>query len=148
MNAFIANIENRRDRALLPDLDSLANVFGKYPDIQAVYLFGSVAEGRTHVESDMDLAIVPRLEFCPPLKLDVLADLARIGFCDVDLVILDTDDIVLLHEAVRQNNVIYQTEEFDRGAFYSMVVRRYLDFQPYLMVQRHALKSRILHGQS
>ena len=76
----------------------------------------------------------------------MLADLARIGLCDVDLVFLDTDDIVLKYEAVRQNQLVYQGADFDRGAYYSQVVRKYLDFLPYLEVQRQAYQRRILGG--
>jgi hypothetical protein len=66
----------------------------------------------------------------------------------VDLVFLDTDDVVLNYEAVRQNCVVYQKEDFDRGAMYSRVIRTYLDFSPHLKVQRKAYKRRILHGAS
>jgi hypothetical protein len=74
--------------------------------------------------------------------------LARAGFCDVDLVFLDVRDVVLRHEAVRLNCVIYQADDFDRGEMYSRVVREYLDFLPYLKVQREAYKRRILSGQN
>lgn len=56
------------------------------------------------------------------------------------------DDIVLRYEAVRQNVLVYAAEDFDRGEMYSRVVRAYLDFLPYLKVQREAYKRRILHG--
>jgi predicted nucleotidyltransferase len=134
-------------KARLPDLQILSEVFRKYPDIQAVYLFGSFAAGNVHRESDLDLAIVPRRGSVREKRLDVLADLARYGFCNVDLVFLDTDDIVLKYEAVRQNRLVYQAEDFDRGAMYSKIVRQYLDFVPYLNVQREAYKRRILLGQ-
>ena len=129
-----------------PDVQLLSGIFKKYPDVQAVYLFGSFVSGRTHAESDLDVAIVPRHPQVRDAKLDMLADLAHAGFCDVDLVFLDTNDIVLKYEAVRQNQVVYQTEDFDRGSFYSEVVRKYLDFLPYLEVQRKAYKRRILSG--
>lgn len=128
------------------DLEALARVFRKYPEVQAVYLFGSAAEGRTHAESDIDLAVVPRSPAARARRLDILADLAREGFCEVDLVFLDTDDIVLKYEAVRLNQVVYQTEDFDPGEMYSRVVRQYLDFLPYLQVQREAYKRSILNG--
>jgi hypothetical protein len=80
--------------------------------------------------------------------LDILADLARAGFCDVDLVFLDTDDIVLKYEAVRQNQLVYHREDFDRGAFYSQVVRQYLDFLLCLEVQRKAYQRRVMLGQT
>jgi predicted nucleotidyltransferase len=56
---------------------------------EAVYLFGSSASGRMHAESDLDLAVVPRHPQIVSRKLDILVDLARIGFCDVDLVFLN-----------------------------------------------------------
>lgn len=128
------------------DVEHLARIFREYPEILAVYLFGSAAEGQMHRESDLDLAIVPRTPAARARRLDILADLARVGFCNVDLIFLDTDDIVLKYEAVRLNRVIYQTADFDPGEIYSRIVRQYLDFLPYLRVQREAYKRRILDG--
>ncbi|NJN68649.1 MAG: nucleotidyltransferase domain-containing protein [Chloroflexaceae bacterium] len=141
-------MRNPSDFSVLPD------IFRRYPDIQAVYVFGSVATGTAHAESDLDLAIVPatrgeggtvrdhHLDI-----LDILTDLARHGFCHVDLVFLDTQDMVLRYEAVRHNILVYQREDFDRGSYYSLVVRQYFDFLPYLKVQREALKRRMMDGQ-
>ena len=125
----------------------LVNIFSKYPEIQAVYLFGSSSTGKTHAESHLDLAVIPRSAQAHSQKLDILTDLARLGFDNVDLVFLDTDDIVLRYEAIKHNQLIYQTEEFDRGTLYSKVVCQYLDFLPYLKVQREAYKRRIISGQ-
>ena len=122
-------------------------IFHKYPDIQAVYLFGSSATGKTHRESDLDLAVVPRSHLVRGQKLNILTDLARLGFDNIDLIFLDVDDIVLRYEAVKHNQLIYQSEDFDRGTLYSTVVRQYLDFLPFLKVQRDAYKRRILNGQ-
>jgi hypothetical protein len=72
--------------------------------------------------------------------------LARAGFCDVDLVFLDTDDIVMQYEAVRHNRLVYQAPGVDRGEAYSRIVQKYLDFYPYLVVRQKALKARILDG--
>jgi predicted nucleotidyltransferase len=124
-----------------------ADVFCKYPEIQAVYLFGSSATEKKHRESDLDLAIVPRSPQARSQKLDILAELTRLGFDNVDLIFLDTDEIVLRYEAVKHNQLIYQSDDFDRGTLYSTVVRQYLDFLPYLKVQREAYKRRILNGQ-
>ena len=125
----------------------LTKVFKRYPGILAVYLFGSSATGFTHQESDLDLAVVPVNNQVRNQKLNILTDLARMGFDNIDLVFLDTDDIVLKYEAVKHNLLIYQTENFNRGEMYSKVVRQYLDFKPYLKVQREAYKRRLIHGQ-
>ncbi len=132
-----------KNSTTLPDLGILSKVFQEYPDILAVYLFGSSAADRTHRESDIGLVIVPRNSSIRTKRLDILTDLARSGFCSVDLVFLDTSDIVLKYEAVRQNKLVYQTEDFDRGELYSRILRQYFDFSPYLKVQRAAYKRRI-----
>lgn len=130
-----------------PDLKLLVNVFKNYPEIQAVYLFGSTGSGRMHEESDIDMMVIPGTTSLRKQKLSMLEDLARYGFCNVDLVFLDLNDIVLQYESVRQNCVVYQKLGFDRGATYSRIVRKHLDFYPYLTVQRKAYKKRILHGK-
>jgi predicted nucleotidyltransferase len=131
-----------------PDTKILEKVFQKYPEIEAVYLFGSAGTGKSHKESDIDLTIYPDTPELRRQKLAILTELARFGFCNVDLVFMDENDIVLQYEAVRQNIVVYQTPGFDRGSTYSNIVRRYLDFYPYLTEQRNAYKERILGGQS
>jgi hypothetical protein len=140
-------MENERD-VRRPALDLLPGILTRYADIRAVYLFGSAAEGKEGPDSDIDLAIVPRSADLRKRRLDILADLARAGFCRVDLVFLDVDDIVVKFEAVRQNRIIYQAEDFEAGAFFSRIVRQYWDFLPYLAIQRRAFKRRLLDGQS
>ena len=133
------------------ELVRLEVVFRQFPSIRAVYLFGSVARGTQHRDSDLDLAILSTPDCTGDtqrkLKLDILAELARHGFDNVDLVLLDTENILLKYEAIRQNRLVYAVPGFDRGAIYSDVVRKYLDFRPYLAVQREAYKQRVLHDQ-
>lgn len=143
-----AEMDLTTGNAKTPDLRLLVEIFSRYPGVQAVYLFGSAGSGRAHQQSDLDLAIVPHSPAVREQKLDILADLARRGFCDVDLTFLDTDDVVLRYEVVRQNRVVYGADDFDRGALYSRVIRQYLDFLPYLEVQRAAYKRRILGDQT
>ena len=131
-----------------PPLDILKTVFQRYPTIQAVYLFGSSASGRTHAESDLDLAVLADENSLCGRKLDILTELAKNGFCNVDLIFLPSDDIVLQFEAVRLNRIVYQRPDFDAASVFSLIVRRYLDFLPFLKVQREAYKQRILHGQA
>jgi predicted nucleotidyltransferase len=126
-----------------PDLTHLERVFRKYPDIQAVYLFGSVASGKTHTESDLDLAILPGNSSLREHKLDILTELAREGYSEVDLVFLDTDDVVIRFESVRRNRLLYCAKDFDANAFFSLTLRQYFDFAPYLKTQREAYKRRL-----
>ena len=136
----------KQETQLTVDTTKLQTIFARYPEIQAVYLFGSTAAGTNRPDSDLDLALVPRSKALRRQKLDILADLAQAGFDNVDLVILDTKDLVLQYEAVRYNQIIYRAPDFESGTFYSNTVRQYLDFLPYLEVQRQAYKRRITNG--
>ena len=130
-----------------PDFDAIPQIFSKYPSVLAVYLFGSYATGKSRRDSDLDLAIVPRDEKAREQMLDIMADLVRHVYEHIDLVILDTKDVVLRFEAVRHNRLVYRTDDFDPGTFTSRIVREYWDFKPYLAIQRQSLKQRILgHG--
>lgn len=58
--------------------DRLRDIFGAFPEVEAVYLFGSTAEGRAGAGSDMDLGLV----VSSPLgirKPDTLAELTAAG---------------------------------------------------------------------
>lgn len=129
-----------------PSLDLLPAVFRKYKGIKAVYLFGSAASGNLRPDSDLDIGIVPADGAIHDRKLDLLTDLAYLGFCNVDIVFLDVQDIVLRFEIVKRNNVIYRTDDFDSGEMFSLTLRQYTDFLPYLKVQREALKKRLSNG--
>ena len=131
---------------LHPPLASLPQIFKKFPLIKAVYIFGSCAAGKDNKNSDLDLGIIPGSPDIHKQRLDILYELAKAGFSKVDLVFLDTDDIVLKYEVIRQNKLIYQTDDFERGSTFSLIIRKYLDFLPYLETQRQAYKKRILNG--
>jgi uncharacterized protein len=140
-------MRDRRNSSLNnPPLDLLKDIFSQYPEIEAVYLFGSVAATTDNADSDLDLAVYPGSHNLVEQKLDLLAHLARKNFCKVDIIYLDGKDIVLNFEAIKYNRVIFAKAGFDRGALFSDIVRKYFDFQPFLAYQRQALKRRLLYG--
>lgn len=138
----------KEDSRFSPELDKLKDVFGQFSEIKAVYIFGSTVTGNVHEESDLDLAVIPATETLKKKKVDILEQLARKGFCNVDLVFPEEDNIVLLFEIVRNNRIIYMVPDFSPGSFFSIVLRKYFDFYPFLTVQRKAYKKRILNGTS
>lgn len=127
--------------------DMLNKVLRRFP-VLAAYLFGSLAEGRARPDSDIDLALVPDGPGLGAKRLEIFAALVEAGVDNVDLVILDTGEVVTRFEAVRQNCLVYARDDFDAGAYYSRSVREYLDFQPYLTRQRMAMKRRLLDGSA
>lgn len=125
----------------------LVAVLERFPEIQAAYLFGSVAEGRASAGSDLDLALVPNDASAHDRRLDILAALGAVGLDRVDLVFLDVDDLVLRFEAVRPNVLIFARGDFDHGDYFSRTLREYFDFESILAVQREAYKRRLVRGQ-
>jgi len=123
-------------------------VFARYREVDAAFLFGSRSVGRAREDSDIDLALVGCAEAIEPRRLDILTDLARAGLDEVDLVLLDGADPALRFEAVRPNCLVYAKPDFDRGSYVSLALREYFDFEPYLRVQREALKQRLTGGQA
>jgi predicted nucleotidyltransferase len=123
----------------------IAKVLAGFPDVEAAYLFGSWAKGTAGRDSDLDLALVTRRPLGSE-KIDILAALTAEGVDNVDLVTLDTDDVVLRFEAVSPNRLVYARADFDHGSYYSRVIREYFDFQPYLDRQRDAMKRRLAGG--
>ena len=76
-----------------PPLKNMKSVFQEFKEIEAVYLFGSMAAGMVRAESDIDLAIYPGKESLRQNKIDILQKLAQKGFCNVDLVFLAISEI-------------------------------------------------------
>jgi len=81
-------------------------IFSTFPAVEAVYLFGAAATGREHQERDVDLGVAGDPEDLSAIKLNILTELARHGFCQVDLVFLEEAPPTLAHEIVKHNRVV------------------------------------------
>ena len=130
-------------------LKKLRLVFVKYPEVEAVYLFGSAASNKqisNGIDTDIDLGIVASDNSIEKRKVNLHADMIRQGLDHVDLVFFDSADLILQFEIIHQNKLIYSKEEFKHGELFSNTIRKYLDFKPYLDRQRKNLKSRIING--
>lgn len=126
------------------ELARLRNVFARYPGVAAVWLFGSEARGDARSASDVDLAVEPAEARVRERKLDMLTDLVRAVFEEVDLVILDRDDPVLRYEAIGPNVVVYAAPGYDPAEAWVQALRRYLDTAPLRRRVREAYYERLL----
>lgn len=128
--------------------ETIRSTLEHYPSVEAAYLFGSRAAGRARESSDVDLGLVGPKADLRACKLDILAELTAGGLDRIDLVLLDGADPVLRFEAVHPNRLIYSNPDFDHGGYFSRCLREYFDLEPYLRIQRAALKRRLLHGKT
>ncbi len=124
----------------------MKNIFASFSSIKAVYLFGSFAENKTNRFSDIDIGILLEEGFSKSIKIDVLARLTEIGLDSIDLVIMNEAPLLLRHEIVKHNYLLYCKEGFDKNTYFSITVLKYLDFRPYQIYQQERFKERILNG--
>lgn len=88
---------------VLSGLRSLAHLFEKY-GITKAYLYGSFSDSSFHRFSDIDLAVVPEIEFTDLLKL--FSEINRSFGYDVDLRTLSS--LPFYPKVVREGIVIYE----------------------------------------
>ncbi|HKL76043.1 MAG TPA: nucleotidyltransferase domain-containing protein [Halanaerobiales bacterium] len=132
---------------MIENFEKLKKYFSKFDVVKAAYLFGSYATGNNNKMSDIDIAVLVRNN-CKNknIKIDMLKGLVELGYDDIDLVILNRLSIVGKYEVVKHNKILYKSSDFDANSYFSLVVRKYLDFKPLLKVQREYLKERILNA--
>ncbi len=123
-----------------PDYKTAIPIFQKFPDLQAVYLFGSQATGKTHRESDVDFGFIADENIKDKLSLELVSA----GFGNFSLVYLPEATPLLQFEIVRMNQLLYERTDFDRGSYFSRIVRTYRDYSHLYQIQRIFLRERIL----
>ena len=92
---------------------TVSRVVSHRPEIQAAYIFGSVAHGRTHPDSDIDIAVLlgRRLPDSRALsyRLRLGSDLGvALGRSDVQLVILNQAPPLLAHRVLSQGTLVFE----------------------------------------
>jgi predicted nucleotidyltransferase len=131
----------------------LARTIAKRREVQAAYLFGSAATGRTHPGSDVDVAVL--LARRPPAsgslayRLRLMTELgAALHRSDVDVVILNDAPPLLAHRVLSKGTLIFERSKAARVRFQVRVAAQYADLVPMLethirYLKRHARARRI-----
>jgi predicted nucleotidyltransferase len=129
-------------------LPRLAEYLGSRPEILLAYLFGSVAQGRTHALSDLDIAVLVDPERFRELNANnpwgyqaslTAALMEILGRNDVDLVLLHRAPPLLAREVIRFGKLLCCRDEELRVAFEVRVHQAYLDTAHLREIQRSYL---------
>lgn len=117
--------------------ERLAPLFAD-PDIDLVILFGSVAEGVAHADSDLDLAVRGQ----QPLDLVSLTNtVTRLLHADaVDVVDLRRAAPLLMMEVVRGGRLLYERTPGSYVSLCSLAHRRYVDTAKLRVAQRDTIR--------
>ena len=122
------------------------------PELLAVYLFGSQAEGRAGPRSDVDLALLAHLDLPRPSlwrREDQWAsELARLlaPLCAADAFVLNLAPLSVRFQVVSVGRVLWTSDTSAVADLESYTRRRYWDFRPYQQAYQQSLEARIKEG--
>lgn len=110
----------------LPSAEQLQPVAERY-DLKLLVLFGSQAQGHTHPESDVDVAVLPTRPLTGSRRLELWSELTKIFEADVDLTSLDRAEPLLLYRVACTGIPLYEGEKWAWENQKSYGCRRYWD---------------------
>lgn len=104
------------------------------PDVVAVYLFGSLAEGRATSRSDVDIAILLRDDAEAAVggarHLQLIGDLERFADREVDVVMLNRASPILQQQILQHGRLLYEGDQRARVEFEVRAGKIYADLKP------------------
>ncbi|MBE3587431.1 MAG: hypothetical protein IMW93_02540 [Thermoanaerobacteraceae bacterium] len=129
-------------------LSDLPSVFSAFPEVVAVYLFGSYLE---HPEQarDVDLAVLLKWPLKSPVNIymALYPHLAEIfSPLEVDLLFLNTASLPVCFEALSTGMVVYCADDELRTDFEYAISGRYMDFKYHLEKARDELFEEFMEG--
>lgn len=131
-----------------PSLSSaLREVCGNGPVLRLAVLFGSFATGRSHAQSDVDVAIVPEdgdLPLADELALQVA--LGRACGREVDLVRLDQASTLVRWQVARDGHPLWEGRPGEYSRFVASAAADYLDFAPAFERASELFRRRLAEG--
>jgi len=112
-------------------ISSLGPAFARIPDIQLVYLFGSLAAGSFTSMSDIDIAYLDNGRLKPfdlEPKLEQVIFSALPASPRIDLVRLSTASIVARFKVIRDGRLVYKISDDARAKFEEDTFNSYPDY--------------------
>lgn len=121
----------------MPDarLSALRTRLSAFPEVVAVYLFGSAARGTRGKRSDVDIAVLTRAEGTSRRRSRSLVEYVQaacdaLGTDNVDVVLLHRAPIALRHEVFREGKPLLVRDPEALVRFRLESSRKYLDTIP------------------
>ncbi len=120
------------------DIKKLTHFFRHYPSLRQAILFGSLAEGREHFNSDVDIAIQLDRPMIMDDKVLLIEKISQIMGRPVDLVDLETVGQPLLSQIMQHGQRLIGSNK-KYGNLLSKCLLDHEDFMPY---RQHILNER------
>jgi predicted nucleotidyltransferase len=127
--------------------DAIRELLAARADVRIAYVFGSMAAGRAHAGSDVDVAVVFSVRPAPRVLDELVEELEHAAGRRVDLIDLAAAPPLLAHEVVKSGTVIVCRDDAERGEFEARTVLRYLDTAHLRRIQERYLRERAGRGR-
>lgn len=131
-----------------PDLEKVIALLDQRFGLEALIVFGSVARGRAHSESDIDLAALFRTRPDSVALLEAGADCERLLGRSVDLVDLTVASPILAMQVMRDGRCVVGAESHALAEFRAILPSRYFDLKRVRAPAEAALADRIARARS
>jgi predicted nucleotidyltransferase len=105
-------------------------VLARFPKLKLALVFGSVAKGKHHKDSDLDIAVSAQQPLTVIEKIDIIAAFAEQTGRPIDLIDLKTVAEPLLGQIVRHGQRLLGSDG-DYGRLISRHIFEQTDFMPY-----------------
>ena len=99
--------------------------------LRLIVLFGSQTSGRTHPESDVDVAVWAERELSSVRRTRLWVDLTHLFQSDVDLTVLNRADSLLLNQVASKGQILYESKRGAWQDFKGYAFRYYQDSQKF-----------------
>lgn len=131
-------------------VEALSPILQKY-NVNAIYLFGSRAEGTNYATSDYDFAFLfknfNRKTHNHRLAVNIQMKIEEIfAPVPVDVIFLQNAPVELRFQIIKHGKIIYCEDDNFRTDFEDITIRDYLDFKPFLDQYRRELEESIREG--
>lgn len=128
--------------------ESVKEVLQGHKEVLAAYLYGSVAKGKTHKESDVDIGLLLRNNFSPDGlytarisgEIEKKMDSSR----KVDVRVLNDRPLTFQHQVLRDGKEVFIRNRKARVNFETEVYDRYLDYKHFFERFNEIRRKRIL----
>lgn len=126
----------------------MSRCLSKRREIDAAYVFGSAATGRTRRDSDLDIAVLLARPLAPSratdYRLGLMTDLGSVLHrSDVEVVILNDASPLLAHRVLSRGTLVFERSASARIRFQVRTASRYFDLIPMYETHIRYLKQRV-----
>lgn len=116
--------------------DKIKSYFLKKPEVAAIYLYGSQADGSARADSDIDLAalVTDKSKYTGFGIFQVVfaQELTDLLGKEVEVQDLDACSVDFAHRVLSKGKLILSNDEAGRVSFEERTIRNYFDMKPFI----------------